>query len=65
MALILIWIFLFLLIFINLIFSIFAKAHEYKCGYVDRDGVRCDGAPKLGELTQVCIMHVYSNLFIY
>ncbi|CAB4426822.1 unnamed protein product [Rhizophagus irregularis] len=32
---------------------LFAKAHEYKCGYVDRNGIRCDGVPKLGEFTQV------------
>ena len=26
-----------------------------KCGYVDRNGKRCHGTPKLGELTQVRI----------
>jgi hypothetical protein len=42
----------------------FAKAHEYKCGYVDQNGIKCDGIPKLGEFTQVFIMYFYSNLFI-
>ncbi|GBC27218.1 hypothetical protein GLOIN_2v1763409 [Rhizophagus irregularis DAOM 181602=DAOM 197198] len=32
---------------------IFAKAHEYKCGYVDQKGIRCNGTPTLGEFTQV------------
>ena len=46
--------------------SIFAKAHEYKCGYVDRNGIQCDGAPKLGEFTQVCITHfLHFQFFIF
>ena len=42
----------------------FAKAHEYKCGYVDQNGTKCDGETKLGELTQVRILNIfYNNLF--
>lgn len=43
-------------IYINLnlqICSIFAKAHELACGYADQNGKKCNGVPKLGELTQV------------
>ncbi|GES91263.1 hypothetical protein GLOIN_2v1763409 [Rhizophagus clarus] len=32
--------------------DVFAKAHEYKCEHVNQNGIRCNGAPKLGELTQ-------------
>ncbi|CAB4408773.1 unnamed protein product [Rhizophagus irregularis] len=32
---------------------IFAKAHEYKCEHVNQNGMRCNGVPKLGELTQI------------
>jgi len=28
----------------------FAKAHEYKCNHINK---RCNGAPTIGELTQV------------
>ncbi|CAG8694190.1 9127_t:CDS:2, partial [Funneliformis caledonium] len=31
----------------------FAKTHEYKCGYVDQNGIRYDGASKLNEFIQV------------
>lgn len=36
-------------------YSIFAKAHEYKCGFTSENGTKCNGKPKLGELAQVCI----------
>ena len=39
--------------------STFAKAHEYDCNYVDENGVKCNGKPKFGELTQVCIITQY------
>ena len=29
--------------------------HELTCGYVDHNRKRCNGTPKLGELTQVRI----------
>ncbi|POG72917.1 hypothetical protein GLOIN_2v1773210 [Rhizophagus irregularis DAOM 181602=DAOM 197198] len=32
---------------------IFAKAHEYSCGYINENGVKYNGKPKLGELVQV------------
>ena len=35
--------------------STFAKAHEYKCEYINKDGIKCNGMPKLGEITQVCV----------
>ncbi|RGB22076.1 hypothetical protein C1646_678098 [Rhizophagus diaphanus] len=43
---------------------LFAKANEYKCGYVDRNGIRCDGVPKLGEFTQVVGSIVSTKKFI-
>lgn len=36
-------------------YSLFAKAHECECGHVNQNGKRCNGTPKLGEFTQVCI----------
>ena len=36
-------------------YSIFAKAYEYKCGFTGENGIKCDGKPKLGELVQVCM----------
>ncbi|CAG8662781.1 5294_t:CDS:2 [Funneliformis caledonium] len=42
----------------------FDKAHEYKCGYVDQNGIKCDGEPKLGELTQVVGSIVSKKKFI-
>lgn len=33
--------------------SVFATAYEYKCEHINQNGIRCNGAPKLGELTQV------------
>uniref|UniRef100_U9T548 Uncharacterized protein n=1 Tax=Rhizophagus irregularis (strain DAOM 181602 / DAOM 197198 / MUCL 43194) TaxID=747089 RepID=U9T548_RHIID len=32
---------------------IFAKAHKYSCGYINENGVKYNGKPKLGELVQV------------
>jgi len=32
-----------------------------KCGYVDRNGKRCNGTPKLGEPIQVRIWALYSR----
>ncbi|CAB4381019.1 unnamed protein product [Rhizophagus irregularis] len=31
----------------------FAKAYEYKCSHINKNGKRCNGGPILGELTQV------------
>lgn len=45
-----------ILILLILLFSIFAKAHEYRCGFIGIDGTNCNGKPKLGELVQVCIV---------
>lgn len=39
--------------------SVFAKAHEYKCEYINKDGIKCNGMPKLGEIIQVCISYYY------
>ena len=36
-------------------YSTFAKAHEYHCEFIDRNGVKCNGAPKLCEYEQVFI----------
>ena len=44
---------LILTIILGLYCSFFAKAHEYKCGHIDRNGNKCNGTPKLGELSQV------------
>ncbi|CAB4483369.1 unnamed protein product [Rhizophagus irregularis] len=30
----------------------FAKAYEYKCSHINKNGKRCNGGPILGELTQ-------------
>ena len=35
----------------------FAKAHEYNCGHMDINGVKCNGKPKLGEIVQVCVIY--------
>ncbi|RIA89607.1 hypothetical protein C1645_824607 [Glomus cerebriforme] len=30
----------------------FVKAHKYKCEYINKNGIKCNRMPKLGEITQ-------------
>ncbi|RGB22286.1 hypothetical protein C1646_776352 [Rhizophagus diaphanus] len=41
----------------------FAKAHEYSCGYISENEEKCNGTPKLSELIQVYInlLHIETN----
>ncbi len=46
-------------------YSLFAKAHECECGHINQNGKRCNGTPKLGEFTQVCITTVFDIVYFY
>ena len=44
--------------------STFAKAYEYKCEYINKDGIKCNGMPMLGEIIQVCMTLIFILLGI-
>lgn len=42
----------------------FAKAYECHCEYIDQNGVKCNGIPKLCEFNQVRINYIISSFKI-